>query len=100
VNLGYRDVAALIEIIVDAKRLGLDLAHPSGLARYERRRRADNLLMAGACDLLNRLFSNDIPPLRMARDLGLAVVNRLGPLKKVLMRHAMGTIGDLPPLMR
>lgn len=100
VNLGYRDVAALIEIIVDAKRLGLDLAHPSGLERYERWRRADNLLMAGACDLLNRLFSNDIPPIRMARDLGLAVVNRLGPLKKVLMRHAMGTIGDLPTLMR
>jgi 2-octaprenyl-6-methoxyphenol hydroxylase len=100
VNLGYRDVAALIEIIVDAKRLGLDLAHPSGLARYELWRRADNLLMAGACDLLNRLFSNDIPPIRMARDLGLAVVNRLGPLKKVLMHHAMGTIGDLPPLMR
>jgi 2-octaprenyl-6-methoxyphenol hydroxylase len=100
VNLGYRDVAALIEIIVDAKRLGLDLAHPNGLERYERWRRADNLLMAGACDVLNRLFSNDIAPIRMARDLGLAVVNKMGPVKKVLMRHAMGTVGDLPRLMR
>lgn len=100
VNLGYRDVAALIEIIVDAKRLGLDLAHPSGLARYERWRRADNLLMAAACDALNRLFSNDIAPIRIARDLGLGIVDKLGPLKKVLMRHAMGTVGDLPRLLR
>jgi len=100
VNLGYRDVAALIEIIVDAKRLGLDLAHPSGLARYERWRRADNLLMAMACDMLNRLFSTDMPPVRLARDVGLSIVNRLRPVKKILMRHAMGTVGDLPRLMR
>jgi len=100
VNLGYRDVAALIEIIVDNKRLGLDLAHPSGLDRYERWRRADNLLMAGACDVLNRLFSNDVMPVRIARDLGLGIVNRIRPLKKLLMRHAMGTVGDLPRLMR
>ncbi|TAK99512.1 MAG: 2-octaprenyl-6-methoxyphenyl hydroxylase [Rhodospirillaceae bacterium] len=100
VNLGYRDVAALIEIIVDAKRLGLDLAHPAGLARYERWRRADNLLMATACDLLNRLFSNDVAPIRIARDIGLSIVNRLRPVKKLLMRHAMGTVGDLPRLMR
>ena len=99
-NLGFRDVAALVEIIVDAKRLGLDLAHPAGLARYQRWRRADNLLMAGVTDVLNRLFSNDIAPVRMARDLGLGVVNRIAPLKRLLMRHAMGTVGDLPRLMR
>jgi len=99
-NLGLRDVAALTEILVDMTQLGLDPAHPTGLDRYERWRRADNLLMAGVTDVLNRLFSNDIAPVRMARDLGLGVVNRIGPLKKFFMRHAMGTVGELPKLMR
>jgi 2-octaprenyl-6-methoxyphenol hydroxylase len=99
-NLGFRDVAALTEIIVDAQQLGLDPAHPEGMARYQRWRRADNLLMAGVTDVLNRLFSNDIAPVRMARDVGLGIVNRIPPLKKLLMRHAMGTVGDLPRLMR
>jgi 2-octaprenyl-6-methoxyphenol hydroxylase len=99
-NLGWRDAAALIDILVDAKRYGLDLAHAGGLERYQRWRRADNLLMAGTTDVLNRLFSNDIAPLRLARDLGLATVNSLPPLKKTFMRHAMGQVGDLPKLMR
>ncbi len=99
-NLGLRDVAALTEIITDARDLGLDLAHPEGLSRYERWRRADNLVMAGVTDVLNRLFSNDIAPIRLARDLGLAAVNRIAPLKRTFMRHAMGTVGDLPRLMR
>jgi 2-octaprenyl-6-methoxyphenol hydroxylase len=99
-NLGFRDAAALTEIIVDARQLGLDLAHPEGLARYQRWRRADNLVMAGVTDVLNRLFSNDIAPVRLARDLGLGAVNRIPPLKRFLMRHAMGTVGDLPRLMR
>ncbi len=99
-NLGLRDVAALTEILEEAKSLGLDLAHPEGMTRYERWRRADNLLMAGVTDILNRLFSNDLAPVRLARDMGLALVNRMPPLKKLLMRHAMGTVGDLPRLMR
>jgi 2-octaprenyl-6-methoxyphenol hydroxylase len=99
-NLGWRDVAALTEILVDAQRLGLDLAHPTGLDRYERWRRADNLLMAGVTDILNRLFSNDVAPIKLARDLGLGMINNLPAVKKVLMRHAMGTVGDLPRLMR
>ena len=99
-NLGLRDVAALTEIIVDAKQLGLDLAHPEGMARYQRWRRSDNLIMAGVTDVLNRLFSNDVAPVRIARDIGLGIVNKLPPVKKLLMRHAMGTVGDLPRLMR
>ena len=99
-NLGYRDVAALTEVIVDAKKLGLDIANPDALGRYERWRRADNLLMAGVTDVLNRLFSNDIGPIKAARDLGLAIVNRAPALKRQFMRNAMGTTGDLPRLMR
>ena len=86
--------------MVEAQRLGLDLAHPAGLARYQRWRRADNLVMAGVTDVLNRLFSNDVGPLKLARDLGLGVINGLPSVKKFLMRHAMGTVGDLPRLMR
>ncbi|HEV2336325.1 MAG TPA: UbiH/UbiF/VisC/COQ6 family ubiquinone biosynthesis hydroxylase [Stellaceae bacterium] len=99
-NLAIRDVAVLAELIVDQRRLGLDIGDNAVLARYERRRRFDALLLATVTDGLNRLFSNTIPPIRLARDLGLAIVNRLPPLKRLLMQHAMGTLGDRPRLAR
>jgi 2-octaprenyl-6-methoxyphenol hydroxylase len=99
-NLGVRDIAALVEVLVDARRLGLDRGNADVLERYARWRRADNLTMVGATDLLNRLFSNDLGPLRAARDLGLAAVNRMPPLRRFFARHAMGLVGDLPRLMR
>ena len=58
------------------------------------------MLMIAATDSLNRLFSNDLVPLRLARDAGLATVNVLAPFKRLLMRHAMGVVGDLPRLAR
>ncbi len=99
-NLGIRDIATLAEVIVDARRLGLDLAVPEALARYERWRRVDSLMLAAVTDGLNRLFSNALPPLRLARDLGLAAVDKLPPLKRFFMRHAMGVVGELPRLAR
>jgi 2-octaprenyl-6-methoxyphenol hydroxylase len=99
-NMGLRDVAALSELLVDARRLGQDLGDPALLARYGRWRRFDNLLMLGLTDGLVRLFSNDWTPLRLARDLGLAAVNRAPPVKRLFMRHAMGLVGDLPRLLR
>lgn len=99
-NMGLRDVAALAEVLVDAKRLGLDLGHGSVLAHYARWRRFDNLLMLGLTDALVRLFSNEQPALRVARDIGLAAVNRAGPLKRLFMRHAMGLVGELPRLLQ
>ena len=99
-NLGIRDLAVLAELVVDARRLGLDIGAPDLLARYERWRRVDTLTLAAVTDALNRLFSNDVAPLRLARDVGLAAVNRLPPLKRFLMRHAMGTVGELPRLVR
>ena len=99
-NLGLRDVAALAEVLADARRLGLDIGAPDVLARYERWRRLDSLSMTLATDGLNRLFSNDIAPLRLARDLGLAAVHRMAPLKTLFMRHAMGVLGDQPRLAR
>jgi 2-octaprenyl-6-methoxyphenol hydroxylase len=99
-NLGLRDVAALAELIVDARRLGLDIGASAVLERYESWRRLDAILLAATTDGLNRLFSNDLAPLRVARDLGLATVDRLPPLKRLFMRHAMGTLGDQPRLAR
>ena len=99
-NLGWRDVAALAEAVVDARRLGLDIGQAPVLERYQRWRRFDNVLLASVTDGLNRLFSNDLAPLRLARDLGLAAVNRLAPLKRFLMRDAMGITGELPRLVK
>lgn len=99
-NIGLRDVAALAEVIIDTLRLGLDPGTMTALERYERWRKPDNMMMIGVTDILNRLFSNDIAPVRLARDIGLAAVDRATPLKKVFMRHAMGLVGDLPRLTR
>jgi len=99
-NIGLRDVAALAEVIMDTLRLGLDPGAITALERYERWRKPDNMMMIGVTDALNRLFSNDIPPLRIARDIGLAAVDNAAPLKKVFMRHAMGVVGELPRLLR
>ncbi len=99
-NIGLRDVAALAEIVVDALRLGLDPGAMIQLDRYQRWRRFDNTLMLALTDGLNRLFSNNIAAISLARDGGLGVVNRIAPLKKMFMLHAMGLVGDLPRLAR
>ncbi len=99
-NIGLRDVAALAEVLVEPKLLGLDIGAPAVLERYQRWRRFDNQVLLSVTDALNWLFSNDLAPVRLVRDLGMAAVNRLGPLKHLFMRHAMGTVGDLPRLLR
>jgi 2-octaprenyl-6-methoxyphenol hydroxylase len=99
-NLGLRDIAALTEALVEAKRLGLDIGRSDVLDRYEGWRRVDNVVLGAVTDGLTRLFSNDIAPLRLARDLGLGVVDRIQPLKKLFMRHAMGDVGQLPRLLK
>jgi 2-octaprenyl-6-methoxyphenol hydroxylase len=99
-NMGLRDVAALAEVLVDARRLGLDIGATDVLERFQRWRRFDNTLMLAMTDGLNRLFSSQIRPLRLARDLGLAAVNQVPPLKRLFVRHAMGLAGDLPRLVR
>ncbi|MFW5678723.1 MAG: UbiH/UbiF/VisC/COQ6 family ubiquinone biosynthesis hydroxylase [Pseudomonadota bacterium] len=99
-NLALRDAAALAEIVGDAHRLGLDVGSPKALARYERWRRFDALTLVAVTDGINRLFANDLTPLRLVRNLGFALVDQLPPLKQVFMRHAMGVMGDLPRRMR
>jgi len=99
-NLGIRDVAALAELVIDTRRLGLDIGDETVLLRYQQWRRFDALALAAVTDSLNRLFSNSLRPVQLARDFGLAAVNRFPPLKRLLMRDAMGIVGDLPRLVR
>ena len=99
-NMGYRDVAALVDVLAEARHVGLDIGSAAVLERYQKWRRFDNTLMLAVTDGLNRLFSNNIAPIRVARDIGLGGVNRMPGLKKILMRSAMGLSGDLPTLMR
>lgn len=99
-NLGLKDVAALAEAIVDAARLGLDVGGPEALEAYERGRRFDTVAMGVVTDGLNRLFSNDSTPLRLARDLGLGLVERMPGLKRFFIREAAGLAGSTPRLLK
>jgi 2-octaprenyl-6-methoxyphenol hydroxylase len=99
-NLGLKDVAALAETVLDAARLGLDIGSVAVLKRYERWRRFDSFALAASTDALNRLFSNDIAPLRLARDVGLGIVDAIAPARRFFMRHAGGDVGKLPRLLR
>ena len=99
-NLGLKDAAALAETVLDAARLGRDIGALDVLKRYERWRRFDSFTLAASTDALNRLFSNDIAPLRQLRDLGLGIVDAIGPARRFFMRHAGGDIGKLPRLMK
>lgn len=99
-NAGFRDIAALCEVIVDAQRRGEDFGAGVALARYQEWRRFDNATLALATDSFNRLFSNDNALIRMARDIGMGIVSALPGLRRTFIREAAGLNGDLPRLMR
>ena len=99
-NLGLRDVAALVETMSNAANVGLDIGSLQALSTYSNWRHTDNASLISVTDLLNRLFSNDIGPIRTARDVGLAAVEQVQPLKNFFMSHARGTVGDLPKLLQ
>jgi 2-octaprenyl-6-methoxyphenol hydroxylase len=99
-NLGIKDAAALAEVLLDAARLGRDIGALDVLRRYERWRRFDSFALAASTDALNRLFSNDLAPIRALRDIGLGIVDSIGPARRFFMRHAGGDIGKLPRLMK
>jgi len=99
-NLGLKDAAALAEVLVDARRRGEDLGSESVLERYAAWRRFDNTTLAAATDLFNRLFSHDHPAVRLVRDAGMALVNRIGSARRFFMQEAGGAVGDLPRLLR
>jgi 2-octaprenyl-6-methoxyphenol hydroxylase len=99
-NMGLRDVAALAEAIADAVRLGFDPGSATVLERYQSWRRFDTMTMSISTDGLNRLFSNRSDVLRLVRDLGLGIVDRLPALKRLFIREAAGFVGEVPKLLR
>jgi 2-octaprenyl-6-methoxyphenol hydroxylase len=99
-NLGFRDVAALTEVLVDGARIGLDLGDAQLLNRYQRWRSADTLAVSVATDSLNRLFAIPGPTARAVRRFGLGAVERIAPLKGFFMAEARGEKGALPKLLQ
>jgi 2-octaprenyl-6-methoxyphenol hydroxylase len=99
-NLGLRDVAALAEIVARPMRLGLDPGAPAVLAEFERARRFDVAASGLGMDAMNRLFSNDVAPLRALRDLGLRLVDRAPALKRIFIEEAGGARGAAARLLR
>lgn len=99
-NAGLRDVAALVDVLSQARARGEDIGGSLVLARYQQWRRFDTATLALATDTFNRLFSNDNPLLRTARDLGMGLVNSAPFLRRSFIREAAGLTGDLPSLMR
>jgi 2-octaprenyl-6-methoxyphenol hydroxylase len=99
-NAGLRDVAALVDVLSDAKKRGEDIGSPSVLTRYEQWRRFDTATLAAATDAFNKLFSNDNSLLRAVRDAGMGLINSAPTLRRRFIREAAGLTGDLPSLMR
>ena len=100
VNVGFRDVATLVEVLVEGKRLGMDLGDAQLLARYERWRSLDTLMVAAATDGLTRLFGIPGKTASAVRRLGLATVQKFPPLKRAFMAEARGESGDVPKLLQ
>lgn len=98
-NLGFKDVAALAETVVEADRLGLDIGSVDVLERYQTWRRFDTFRMGVTTDVLNRMFSNDFAPLRAVRDLGLGLVDRMPALKSYFISEAAGHQAGAPKLL-
>jgi 2-octaprenyl-6-methoxyphenol hydroxylase len=98
--MGLKDAAALAQVLVEAVRLGEDLGGGAVLERYARWRRFDNTTLALGFDAFVHLFSNDNPLVRLARGVGIGVVNRIAPARRFFMHEAGGAVGDLPRLLR
>lgn len=98
INLGFLDAAVLAEEILRAHEKGLPIEDFSVLRRYQRRRKADNLLMMSVMEAFKRLFGTTIPPLQVARNLGMSFFNRHSLIKQQILQRAMGLEGDLPAL--
>ncbi|TMV10506.1 UbiH/UbiF/VisC/COQ6 family ubiquinone biosynthesis hydroxylase [Arenibacterium halophilum] len=99
-NAGFRDIAALAEVLAEAKRRGEDIGTAPVLDRYAQWRRFDTAALAMATDTFNRLFSNDNPLLRLGRDIGMGLVGAAPGLRRGFIREAAGLTGDLPRLMQ
>ena len=99
-NLGVKDIAVLRDVMLETIQSGLDIGHGTQLEKYDRWRRFDATSLGFGMDALNKLMSTDNSLLRKVRSTGMAVVNKIDPLRKSFMKQAGGDLGDLPVLMR
>ena len=99
-NLGFRDAAALAQVLVEGSRLGMDLGDAQLLARYQRWRSLDTFMVAAATDGLTRIYGIPGRAASAVRRFGMGAVQRIGPLKGRMMAEARGESGDLPLLLR
>lgn len=100
VNIGLLDAAALAEVLIDAQKQGKSIADLAVLKRYESMRRNENLKMMTVMDVFYQSFSNDILPVKLIRNIGLGLAQRLTPVRNKVMKTAMGLEGQLPKLAR
>jgi len=100
VNLGFLDAATLAEKLIEARAAGRRLGDRATLRRYERARKGENLAVMRAMEGFNQLFSNRLPPLRLARNLGLRLADAATPLKRRLMQRALGFDSERPALVQ
>jgi 2-polyprenylphenol 6-hydroxylase len=100
VNLGLMDAMTLVDVLTEAQQAGRPIGSMATLRRYERARKGANIAMLGAMDGFKRLFSNEVPPLRLIRNFGLNLADRSGFLKQQLMRRAIGVVGERPRMAR
>jgi 2-octaprenyl-6-methoxyphenol hydroxylase len=99
-NLGLRDGATIAEIVAETRRDNADIGGPEVLARYDRERRADATSRSIAVDLLNRSLLTDFIPVHGVRALSLYLAERVGPLRRALMREGVAPAASQPRLMR
>lgn len=89
-NLGIRDIPVLTKLISNAKKTGYDIGKEHVLKEYEEMRKLDSISLLATTHALTRLFSNNILAIKHSRRIGLATVNKIAPLKKFFIKHAMG----------
>ncbi|HID46269.1 MAG TPA: FAD-dependent oxidoreductase [Chromatiaceae bacterium] len=100
VNLGLLDMAELVDVLGRARDRNQPLGALQTLRRYERARKGENIAMQGSMDLFKRTFSSSLPPLKLLRNLGMGLTERLPPVKNLLIRNAAGTLGNTPTLAK
>jgi 2-octaprenyl-6-methoxyphenol hydroxylase len=99
-NLGFRDITVLTDLIIKAEENNKDPGSGELLEKYQQMRRFDNTTMAGSMDMLTRLFSNNLASVGIARKAGIKAISKIPPARKFIMKHAMGETGILPQLIK
>jgi len=99
-NLAIKDIAALVDVLSEAKRVGIDIGAMTVLDDYQSWRRFDSAMLALGTDALNRLFSTDLSVIRRIRDIGIGAVNAIAPARRFFMRQAGADVGELPSLLK